>query len=156
VSLRRLVGFGLGPVLKQNFEQIFSAPTLVELLFAEIGAEPGQDLLARLHFDGTFRFATTGAMVAASSAETEAAAQEWIDRTLNGRWSRAAVAEVLLQAWWVLQEKKSFAADGPAEAERREGWRAAVRGRVVEVGWLERTPARRSRFTPLTLAELGL
>jgi hypothetical protein len=61
-------------------------------LFAEIGAAPGQDLLARLHFDGTFRFATSGAMVAASSAETEAAAQEWIDRTLNGRWSRAAVA----------------------------------------------------------------
>jgi proteasome alpha subunit len=156
VSLRRLAGFGLGPMLKQNFEQIFSAPTLVELIFAEIGAEPGQDLLARLHFDGTFRFATTGAMVAANSAETEAAAQEWIDRTLNGRWSRAAVAEVLLQAWWVLQEKKSFAADGPAEPERREGWRAAVRGRVVEVGWLERTAARRSRFTPLTLAGLGL
>jgi hypothetical protein len=63
---------------------------------------------------------------------------------------------VLLQAWWVLQEKKSFAADASTEAERREGWRAAVRGRVVEVGWLERTSSRRSRFTPLTLAGLGL
>ena len=40
VSLRRLVGFGLSPQLKTNFDQIFSAPFLVELLLAELGAEP--------------------------------------------------------------------------------------------------------------------
>src|SRR5208282_6579820 len=39
VSLRRLVGFGLSPQLKTNFEQIFAAPYLVELLLVEIGAE---------------------------------------------------------------------------------------------------------------------
>ena len=44
VSLRRLVGFGLSPQLKTNFEQIFSAPFLVELLLAELGAEPAHDL----------------------------------------------------------------------------------------------------------------
>ncbi|MBM3831523.1 MAG: proteasome subunit alpha, partial [Verrucomicrobia bacterium] len=40
VSLRRLVSFGLSAQLKQNFEQLFTAPTLVELLFAEVGSEP--------------------------------------------------------------------------------------------------------------------
>src|SRR5438477_11242904 len=50
VSLRRLVGLRLSPQLKTNFEQIFSAPFLVEFLLAEVGAEPGQDLIARLHF----------------------------------------------------------------------------------------------------------
>src|SRR5580698_169399 len=39
VSLRRLVGFGLSPQLKTNFEQIYNAPFLVELLLVEIGAE---------------------------------------------------------------------------------------------------------------------
>ena len=44
VSLRRLVSFGLGPQLKTNFEQIFSAPYLAELLLAELGPEPEREL----------------------------------------------------------------------------------------------------------------
>src|SRR5271169_4540378 len=56
VSLRRLVSFGLGPQLKNHFEQIFSAPFLIELLLAEIGSDMGKDLLLRLHFDGAFQF----------------------------------------------------------------------------------------------------
>src|ERR1043165_568393 len=55
VSLRRMVGFGLSPQLKTNFEQIFSAPFLVELLLVEVGPKPEQDLLVRLHFDGGFQ-----------------------------------------------------------------------------------------------------
>src|SRR6476660_7657247 len=45
VSLRRIVSFGMSPQLKTNFEQIFSAPFLIELLLAEIGNEPAKDLL---------------------------------------------------------------------------------------------------------------
>src|SRR5436305_7835979 len=54
VSLRRLVSFGLSPQLKTNFEQIYSPPFLVELLLAELGNEPGKDLLFRLHSVGSF------------------------------------------------------------------------------------------------------
>src|SRR5262245_51075254 len=63
VSLRRLVGFGLSPQLKTNFEQIYSAPFLVELLLAELGAEKEKDLLLRLHFDGAFQYLTDGVAV---------------------------------------------------------------------------------------------
>src|SRR6059058_6308858 len=55
VSLRRLVGFGLGPQLKTNFEQIFSAPFLVELLLVELGNQPENDVVVRLHYDGAFQ-----------------------------------------------------------------------------------------------------
>src|ERR1041384_7019131 len=48
VSLRRLVSFGLGPQPKTNFEQLFSAPFLIELLLAELGSEPSADLFSRL------------------------------------------------------------------------------------------------------------
>src|SRR5882672_8081009 len=54
VSLRRLVSYGLSPQLKTNFEQIFTAPFLTELLLAELGSEPVKDLFFRLHFDGSF------------------------------------------------------------------------------------------------------
>src|SRR5882672_2650919 len=59
VTLRRLVGFGLSPQLKTNFEQIFSAPFLIETLLVEVSRESDQDLLMRLHFDGSFQFVTS-------------------------------------------------------------------------------------------------
>src|SRR5712664_3969890 len=67
VSLRRLVSYGLSPQLKINFEQIFSAPYLVELLLAEIGAEPARAVLLRLPFDGSFQFLSQRVAVLASA-----------------------------------------------------------------------------------------
>src|SRR5205809_7664581 len=69
VSLRRLVSFGLSPQLKTNFEQIFSAPFLIEMILAELGSELGSDVVVRLHFDGGFQISTTTVIVAASEPE---------------------------------------------------------------------------------------
>src|SRR5271168_3632868 len=100
VSLRRLVGFGLGPQLKTHFEQIFSAPFLVELLLAELGIEPAQDLFFRLHYDGSFQTQSGGAVLAASQPEAEAVGRKWLKETLQGITNRNEAAEILLQAWW--------------------------------------------------------
>jgi len=156
VSLRRLVSFGLSPQLKTNFEQIFSAPFLVELLLVEVGAEPAQDFLFRLHFDGAFRLHSSGAVVAASQPEPEAAAQTWLNQVLAARSDRAEVTELLLQAWWCVVENKSFTDSVPSEAERRDGWRKATNGRTVEIGWLTRKGTHQRRFEILTLRQLGL
>lgn len=156
VSLRRLVGFGISPQLKTNFEQIFSAPFLVELVFAELGAEPGQDLLMRLHFDGGFQVTSQGAVVAASAPDMEKAAQTWLNSALSGTPSRAAVTESMLQAWWCLTEGKPFDSGIPPESERREGWRKSLNGRTVEAAWLARKSPRRARFEPLRMADLDL
>ena len=156
VSLRRLVGFGLGPQLKTNFEQIFSAPFLVELLLAELGAEPAHDLLFRLHFDGGFQVQTGGAMVAAPDPEAEAEAQKWLNEAVKPITDRAAAADILLQAWWLLSEHKPWIGAGPDEAARQEGWRESVKGKTVEIGWLARQGPRPARYQGTTLAELGL
>jgi proteasome alpha subunit len=156
VSLRRLVGFGLGPQLKTNFEQIFSAPFLVELLLAELGAEPGHDLLFRLHFDGSFQTQSGGAMVAAPDPEAEAAAQKWVNEAIKDKTGRAEAAEVLLQAWWRMSEQKSWTEPGPDEAARRAGWREAVKGKTVEIGWLARQSSRPARYQGPAISELGL
>lgn len=154
VSLRRLVGFGLSPQLKNNFEQIFSAPFLVELLLGEVGAAPEQDLLVRLHFDGGFQLVTKGALMAAGNPETEAATQNWLNETLANKTSRKEVADALLQAWWCVQENKPLAET--AEGERQDGWRSAVENKVVEIGWLARTSPRPARFQMLSLKALEL
>jgi len=156
VSLRRLVGFGLSPQLKTNFEQIYNAPFLVELLLAELAAEAEKDLLMRLHFDGSFQFQSGGVMIAANGPESEAAAQDWLAQSIAGRTNRGEVADLLLQAWWRLVGDKPFDATLPGESERQAGWRELVKGRVVELGWLARKSSRAARFEPLTLAEIGL
>ena len=156
VSLRRLVGFGLSPQLKTNFEQIFSAPFLVECLLTEVGAEPNQDLIARLHFDGAFQLHTKGVVVAASQSDAEAKAQTWLNQTLAGKGDRNGIVEVLLEAWWCLTENKPFGDGLPSDAERRDGWRKAVNGRSVEVGWLVRKSNRRARYEELTPALASL
>ena len=138
VSLRRLIGFGLSPQLKTQFDQIFSAPFLVELLLAELGAEPGQDLLFRLHFDGAFQVQSGGAVMAASQPEAESAGQSWLNETLRDKTSRPEVVDLLLQAWWCQAQNKWLAESVPDAAQRQAGWREAVRGKTVEIGWLAR------------------
>ena len=156
VSLRRLVGFGLSPQLKTYFEQIFSAPFLVELLLAELGAEPAQDLFFRLHYDGAFQTQSGGAILAASQPESEAVAQKWLKEALPGKTNRGEAAELLLQAWWCLAENKFLTYPIPAEEQRKAGWREATKGKVIEIGWLARQSARAARYQPLTVADLGL
>lgn len=156
VSLRRLVGFGLSPQLKQNFEQIFTAPFLVEMLLTEIGSEPAKDLLLRLHFDGAFQFQNGGVVVAASTPEAEASAKTWLEKMIAERNDRKSAADLMLQAWWCVTENKPWDADMPNEADRQAGWRAATQGRVVEIGWLARKTPRMARYEPVTLAQAGL
>jgi proteasome alpha subunit len=156
VSLRRLVSFGLGPQLKTGFEQIYSAPFLVELLLAELGADPTHDLLFRLHFDGAFQMQTGGALIAANMPEPEAAGQKWLNGALAGKTERAEVADILLQAWWCLQEGKVNPDAVPPVEQRQAGWREAVKEKVVEIGWLARTGPRPARYQALTLSQAGL
>lgn len=145
VSLRRLVGFGLSPQLKTNFEQIFSAPFLIEMLLAELHNEPANDLLVRLHFDGSFEFVTSPVVVVGALPEPEKAAQNWLKEQIAGKTDREQIIDQLLQAWWVMRENKSFT-DLPAEEERRKGWKEATKDRVLEIGWLDRALKRPARF----------
>src|SRR4051812_39696777 len=62
VSLRRLAHYSLSPALKTAFEQIYGAPYLARLLFAEVGVRPEDDLFLRVEYDGAI--ATNGATLA--------------------------------------------------------------------------------------------
>ncbi len=156
VSLRRLVGFGLSPQLKTNFEQLYTAPFLVELALAELGSEPGKDLLVRLRFDGGYQIQPGGVMVAASDPALEKGAADWLAAEFAGSPDRQTAANLLLQAWWCLSQSKPFDANLPAASERETGWRTQTQGKVIEIGWLARNSPRPARYTPLTLAETGL
>src|SRR5450432_3393453 len=52
VSLRRLAFYSLSPLLKTAFEQVYGAPYLARMIFAEVGATPEEDLFLRVEYDG--------------------------------------------------------------------------------------------------------
>lgn len=67
VSLRRLAYYSLSPVLKAAFEQVYGAPYLARMLFAEIGDTPANDLFLRIEYDGAI--ATNGGLTGDAQRE---------------------------------------------------------------------------------------
>jgi proteasome alpha subunit len=55
-----MVNYSFSPALKQAFEQIYGAPYLARVLFAEVGETPETDLFIRLDYDGTIRASNMG------------------------------------------------------------------------------------------------
>jgi len=53
VSLRRLANYALSPLLKTAFEQVYGAPYLARMIFAELGRGSDSNLFVRLEYDGS-------------------------------------------------------------------------------------------------------
>jgi proteasome alpha subunit len=87
VSLRRLAHYSLSPVLKTAFEQVYGAPYLARMLFAEIGAKQETDLFLRLEYDGA---------IATNSANFEQTRQDF--GAISGTRQSTELMEKFLQA----------------------------------------------------------
>src|SRR5213595_3188521 len=110
VSLRRLAHYSLSPVLKTAFEQVYGAPYLARLLFAEIGAKQENDLFLRLDYDGAIAtnnatFAQTRQDFGALSGTKQST--ELMEKYLAAEHSAGATFEralkLSLDAWTVGQ-----------------------------------------------------
>jgi proteasome alpha subunit len=153
VTLRRLLNFSLGPALKSSFEQILSAPIIVECVFAELAASRGHDVLARVSFDGSYRFEDKGVVVVHTDRNDETAAAAWLRDQLNDTLGIGAVRELALRAWKALTANKPFA---PAEISGGASVApAAFEGRVIECALLDRGTRARVRYRALEPAELS-
>ncbi|HWL54583.1 MAG TPA: hypothetical protein VNQ90_19235 [Chthoniobacteraceae bacterium] len=167
VSLRRLVHYSLSSMLKEAFEQVYGAPFLVRLLFAELGRDDAPDLLVRLDYDGSFK-ANGGVLsgkvepfaVVAGQPRSAAAMEEY----LRGRDCSSATLEeakaIALDAWMIGSlvaaenrgaEEAAPLPDEAAIARHREkvlGGKAAV-----EVALLDRRAKTATTWRPLSFEE---
>lgn len=153
VTLRRLLNFSLGPALKTNFEQILSAPIIVECVFAEVGATASADVMARVSFDGTYRFEAKGVVVVHTKSTDEAAAATWLGEQLNDGMSLGAVRRLALAVSGALTAEKPFTP--PAVSEENGAEISVAAGRVVECALLDRRTHARVRYRPLEPAEIS-
>jgi proteasome alpha subunit len=163
VSLRRLAHYSLSPVLKTAFEQVYGAPYLARLLFAEIGAKQENDLFLRLDYDGAIEtnsatFAQTRQDFGALSGTRSST--ELMEKYLAAEHSPGATFErafkLALDAWIVghLALGEAGVKEPPARdkivAERKERLRAAG----IEAVVLDRDDTSAIRYRALNETEI--
>lgn len=164
VSLRRLAYYSLSPILKTAFEQVYGAPYLARLLFAEIGATAADDLFLRIEYDGSIAThggdswgearspfgALSGTRISTELMETFLQGGHDPDATLRQTLSTA------LEAWTIgslaLGEDGIRALPTPELVATERARRLQDGG--IEAALLERRSETAVRYRPLTSDEL--
>ncbi len=159
VSLRRLAHYSLSPVMKNAFEQIYGAPFLARLVFAEIGATPEEDLFLRVEYDGAI--ASNGssisqtrqnfAVLSATPASTESM-EQFLTQEHRADMDLAGAVRAAADAWSI-----GHMAAGP-EGPKRE---AVIKHRQeqlattgIEAAILERSAETAIRYRTLSDEEV--
>lgn len=163
VSLRRLAYYSLSPVLKAAFEQIYGAPYLARMLFAEIGDQAGSDLFLRVEYDGSI--ATNGAtfsdtrqefgVISGTRASTDLMESYLKREHKSGATLRDALITAL-DAWsvghmgWNGNGVRELPKPEEIAAERKEQLKTSG----IEASILERAAKTAIRYRPLTEEEI--
>ena len=173
VTGSRLVKYGIAPVIKQAFEEVYKAPFIVRILVAELGLKPEKDQLLTINYDGTFEEATGRAVLAATQAvQTKMLA--YLKDQQPATLSLGQALDLALRAWAVGSlAHQQDEADQQAEAKpavsgagsvaavipSRDALIAHVRGlaseRTIECAILERQALGTSKYRPLKAADLS-
>ena len=160
VSLRRLAFYSLSPVLKTAFEQVYGAPYLARMLFAEIGSRPAEDLFLRVEYDGAI--ATNGAaagqnFAALSGTRTSIELMEsFLQKEHDAGGSLRGAINAAFNAWLV--GKMALGGDGIRELPGKETLLAERQkhsdANGIEAALLERDGKSAIRYRTLTDAEV--
>lgn len=164
VSLRRLAHYSLSPVLKAGFEQIYGAPFLARLLFAEIGSTPADDLFLRVEYDGSI--STNGAVtgkrretfaVISGTAEATASMETFLRGEHDTAAGLTAALKTALRASAVAAlpaEKRSPQSEIPSRAQLDGAWKTQAREVGIDAVMLERASGHALRYRAVTDAEM--
>ena len=158
VSLRRLAFYSLSPLLKTAFEQVYGAPYLARMIFAEVGATPAEDLFLRVEYDGAIAaqgpkqpsFCAIGGTTRATVAMEELLARDH-DATATLRQAM----RVGLDAWSVGNMPAAEDASGlPSHPKLLEHREEKLLNATIEACLLERNAATAIRYRQLTSSEI--
>ena len=163
VSLRRLVHYSLSPVMKNAFEQVYGAPYLARMLFAEVGERPEEDLFLRVEYDG--EIATNGATYAQARQDFAALSgtqqsREQMEALLATEHAQDANLETVLNsaldAWSIghMTLQTDDAKKPPERAAVRKHREEQLTNAGIEAALLERDASRAIRYRSLSDKEL--
>ena len=158
VSLRRLAFYSLSPVMKGAFEQIYGAPYLARLLFAEIGETPREDLFLRVEYDGAITANGGGGgkqqqyyAVLGPTGHSMQLTESFLEQQHHPDADLGAAMNVAIDAWSVghlslSKEETEKIPEGSAILQHRQEQLAAM---GIEAAVLERNGQNKVRYRPL-------
>jgi proteasome alpha subunit len=167
-----MVKYGLEPVIKQAFEEVYKAPFIVKILLAELGTKVERDAFVTINYDGTFEETTGCAAIAATPA-----IQSNVMASLrkNGGLPSASLAQAFdaaLRAWALgavaqrnnndkadqedRKDSPSPSSDSSPDAGVIESYlRETLAEKTIECAILERTAAGSSKYRSLKTNEVA-
>jgi proteasome alpha subunit len=173
VTGSRLIKYGIAPVIKQAFEEVYKAPFIVRILVAELGQKPEKDALLTINYDGTFEEVTGHAVLAATTA-IQAKMVAYLKEQQPATPSLAQALDLALRAWAIgsLAQQQdeadqqaeakpaasgagSLTADTPSHDALIAHVRSFVGERTIECAVLERQALGTSKYRPLKQADLS-
>lgn len=162
----RMVKYGIAPVIKQAFEEVFKAPFIVKLLLAELGHKAGKDSFLVVNYDGTFEEGSSCAVLAASkSVEQDMVA--YVRREAPAVPSLEQACGIALRAWALGDRLQCKATEEPSEGSSAGqpadtdavSLYAYLRDRVaektVECALMDRHLSGSSKYRALASDEIG-
>lgn len=165
----RLVKYGVAPVIKQAFEEVYKAPFIAKILLAELGQKAAKDALLTIDYDGTFE-ETSGCAVLAATTAVEAEMITYIRQEMGPNLSLGQALATSLRAWALgSRAQKQATADSergsdkgspdpksaPTDPETLAAClREGVAGKAIECAVLDRGQQGTSKYRALKSDEL--
>lgn len=167
VTGSRMVKYGIAPVIKQAFEEVFKAPFIIKILLAELGPKAGKETFLVINYDGTFEEGSRCAVLAA----TQAVEQDML-KSLRSEPTSLPLEQAVgaaLRTWALGDRLQRRAAEteaeggreGPSDASSADRSslyshiRETVVEKTIECAVLDRTRPGSSKYRALTPDELG-
>ena len=163
VSLRRLANYSLSPALKTAFEQIYGAPYLARMLFAELGRGGAPNTFLRLDYDGAIftnggafgRAAEEFGVISGTAASTAKMERFLREQSLPASTLEKAL-EIALDAWTVghLTQSEEPSDELPSAEAIAKGREEQLAGFSIEAAILTDTNAQNVTWRSLRDTEI--
>ena len=159
VSLRRLAFYSLSPLLKTAFEQVYGAPYLARMIFAEVGATPNEDLFLRVEYDGAITAHGSAAdsnaprfSALAGTARATELMEDLLRREHDPDCTLNRAMKLALEAWSVgsLPPPEEGESEFPSAEKLREHRAEELKTATIEACLLERSGPAAIRYRALS------
>ena len=153
VTLQRLVSFGIGPLMKAAFDELFRSPFVARVMMAELDPDGG-DAFFTIDADGSF--AQSGGAAAISGNVESAQAMTTQLQTASSELPLDQALGTALEVWG-LGRLTLDGRDGevPSAEAVRDFLKGGLQGLTVEAAVLDRERTAKSKFRLLTAEQLA-
>ena len=153
VTLQRLVSFGIGPLMKAAFDELFRSPFVARVMMAELDPDGG-DAFFTIDADGSF--AQSGGAAALSGSAESAQAMTTQLQTASSELPLDQALGTALEVWG-LGRLTLDGRDGevPSTEAVRDFLKGGLQGLTIEAAVLDRERTAKSKFRLLTAEQLA-